>query len=75
MALITPTVVFSDDHKTITVIGVNKDRVVRHATTFLNFCVRKDGGVTIWTDGSHKDQTVRTDAYGRLMNSKRAPKN
>lgn len=71
MALITPTVVFSDDHKTVTVIGVNKDKVVRHATTFLNFCVRKDGGVTIWSDGEHSSQTVRVDAYGRLVNKGR----
>lgn len=64
-------IILSDDHKTITVIGVNGDRVTRHATTVLNFCRTSRGGVTIWVDGEHKSQTTRVDSFGRLSTSNR----
>ena len=66
-------VVFSDDHKAITVIGVNGNRVQRKAAVTLNISFRKDGGATIWGDGEHKSQTVRVDHYGRLMMNVKRP--
>ena len=66
-----PTVVFSDDNKTVTIIGVNGDRFTRHAGSTLNVSFRKDGGVTVWADGEHKSQTLRVDAYGRLTDKAR----
>jgi hypothetical protein len=65
-----PVVLFSDNMKTVSVVGVNGDTIVRHAATTLNVSFRKDGGVTIWADGEHASQTTRTDAYGRLSNRK-----
>lgn len=67
-------VVFSNDHKTVTIVGKNGNEVKRTAAVTLNVSFRKDGGVTIWGDGEHKDQTVRVDAYGRTMRSKRSAK-
>ena len=64
-------VVLSDDHKSVTIIGVNGNRVTRKAATFLNVSFRKDGGATIWSDGEHKSQTVRVDRYGRVSNLKK----
>lgn len=63
-------VVLSDDHKSVTIIGVNGNRVTRKAAGFLNVCFRKDGGATIWSDGEHRSQTVRVDRYGRVSNLK-----
>jgi hypothetical protein len=68
------TVVFSDDHKSITLVGVNGNRVTRKAAVTLNVSFRKDGGATVWGDGEHKSQTVRVDSYGRMMNTRKALK-
>lgn len=72
-------VIQSPDGKQVTVIGVNGDRVTRHAVSYMNVCHRSDGGVTIWADGEHRSQTTRVDSYGRLVNTapakvRRAPK-
>lgn len=64
-------VVFSNDHKTVTVIGVNHNKFSRTAAVTLNVSFRKDGGVTVWGDGEHRDQTVRVDSYGRMMGAAR----
>lgn len=68
--MLKPVVIFSDDMKTVEVIGINGDRVRRHAAQTLNVSFRKDGGVTIWADGEHKSQTTRTDRFGRLANTR-----
>lgn len=66
------TIVFSDANRAVTVVGVNGNRVDRRAAGTLNVSHRKDGGVTIWGDGEHRDQTVRVDAYGRVMNGRKS---
>jgi len=68
-------VVFSDDHKTVTLIGVNNNRVTRKAAKTLNVSFRKDGGASIWADGECADQTTRVDSYGRLFRARKAPRN
>ncbi len=65
-----PTVVFSDDLRTVTVIGINGNTVTRRAQSTLNVSHRKDGGLTIWADSEHKSQTTRLDRYGRLTTLK-----
>lgn len=66
-----PKFFFSNDNKTLTIIGVNGDEFVRNAGTTLNVCVRKDGGLTVWADGEHSSQTLRVDSFGRLTNQSR----
>ena len=68
------TVVFSDDRKAVTVVGLNGNKVHRRAAVTLNVSFRKDGGITMWGDGEHKSQTVRIDSYGRVFNSRKALK-
>jgi hypothetical protein len=65
-----PTVIFSNAHKTVTIVGVNGDTLTRNAATTLNVSFRKDGGVTVWADGEHSSQTTRVDSYGRLYGRK-----
>lgn len=67
----TPTVVFSNNNKSITIVGVNGDQFTRNASTTLNVAFRKDGGLTVWADGEHKSQTLRVDSFGRLTNESR----
>lgn len=67
-----PTVVLSNNGKSVTIVGVNGDTVSRNASSTLNLSFRKDGGVTVWVDGEHKSQTTRTDKFGRLTSEKRA---
>lgn len=64
-----PTVVFSNDNKTATVIAVNGGRVTVVAQDTLSVWFRKDGGVTLRTDAEHRSQTIRVDAYGRVFNN------
>ncbi len=65
-----PTVVFSNNNRTVTVVGVNNNVVTRTAAENLNVAYRKDGGITIWADGEHKSQTIRLDAFGRTTTLK-----
>lgn len=60
------TLVFSNDNKTATVIGVNGSRTTVVAQHYLGFWARKDGGYTFSVDGEHNSQTVRVDRYGRI---------
>lgn len=53
--------------KSITVIGDNGLKVEVTASSTLNFCQRKDGGLTVWYDGKTKRETVRIDKTGVLM--------
>lgn len=62
----TPTVIFSSDNKSATVVAVNGARVSVVAQDTLGVWFRKDGGVTFRTDAEHRSQTVRVDAYGRI---------
>jgi hypothetical protein len=68
--MLKPTVVFSNDNKSATVIAANGARVQVVAQDTLSVWFRKDGGVTLRTDSEHRAQTVRVDAYGRLTNSR-----
>lgn len=53
--------------KTITVVGDSGLKVEVTAASTLNFCQRKDGGVTVWYDGKTKRETVRVSKTGALM--------
>lgn len=63
-----PTVVFSDNMKSATVVAVNGARAHVVAQDTLAVWFRKDGGVTFRTDAAHRSQTIRVDRFGRVSN-------
>lgn len=69
-----PTVVFSDNMKSATVVAVNGARVQVNAQDTLAVWFRKDGGVTFRTDAEHRSQTIRVDRFGRVFSGKKAAK-
>lgn len=74
-------IIHSAAAKSITVVADSGLKVEVTAASTLNFCQRKDGGLTVWYDGKSKRETVRIDKTGVLMGRatkttrRRKPKN
>ena len=60
-------IIHSPAAKSITVVSDAGLKVEVTAASTLNFCQRKDGGLTVWYDGKSKRETVRIDKTGVLM--------
>jgi hypothetical protein len=54
--------------KSVTVVsGDGQSSHTHRAFHFLNTCVRKDGGMTIWADGRPANETVRFNKNGKVI--------